>query len=316
MRFTEEQLTGYTKPISSTEKARCKNAIEMISQSLKEGGYDEKESIKLEYENTLAYSTTLKKEDIIIKLLVQGSYANNTNVKTESDVDIAVIQEDTFNTKYGLGKSKENYGFIEGNYNFLEYKRKIYNYLEHTFTHDNICWKNKCILVRGNSYRVDADAVPSRRYRDYTSDLVDDPDNFIGGINIISDDGENIINYPEQHIKNGRDKNNATNYFYKKIVRIMKKIRYIMIDKGIPTANNVSSFSLESLLWNIDNDEYTHEENYIGRVLNIVNFLKYTAIDNLDEYKEANGIKSLCENNIKKNNLKIFIKDLHYFCDF
>ena len=76
------------------------------------------------------------------------------------------------------------------------------------------------------------------------------PDNYIGGIVIKADDGEEIINYPEQHIANGRKKNNNTNYYYKKMVRMLKKMRYLMNDNKYSSANNVSSFGLESLLWN------------------------------------------------------------------
>ena len=46
-----------------------------------------------------------------ITLLVQGSYANKTNIPSESDVDVAVILESTFITKYRLGVSDENYNF-------------------------------------------------------------------------------------------------------------------------------------------------------------------------------------------------------------
>lgn len=43
---------------------------------------------------------------------MQGSYANNTNVRTQSDVDIAVVEEDTFRTQYRSGVSDSNYGFV------------------------------------------------------------------------------------------------------------------------------------------------------------------------------------------------------------
>ena len=46
-----------------------------------------------------------------IKLFIQGSYANNTNVRTQSDVDIAVVQEEIFQTVYREGVSDRNYNF-------------------------------------------------------------------------------------------------------------------------------------------------------------------------------------------------------------
>ena len=61
---------------------------------------------------------------------------------------------------------------------------------------------NKAIRINGNTYRKETDCVPCFRYRDYSNDYMDDPNNFIGGITIYSDKGERIINYPEQHINN------------------------------------------------------------------------------------------------------------------
>ena len=66
--------------------------------------------------------------------------------------------------------------------------------------------KNKSIKIHGNTYRKDADSVPCRRYRDYRGDYQKDTKNYIPGIVITPDHGSRIINYPEQHIANGRKK--------------------------------------------------------------------------------------------------------------
>lgn len=60
-----------------------------------------------------------------IVLLVQGSYANKTNISNESDVDLAVILESTFITEYRPGISRENYGFTAGTYTALELKDEV-----------------------------------------------------------------------------------------------------------------------------------------------------------------------------------------------
>lgn len=114
--------------------------------------------------------------------------------------------------------------------------------------------KNKSIKIYGNTYRKDADTVPCRRYRDYRNDYRKDASNYIHGIVITPDYGNRIINYPEQHIANGRRKNNDTNRYYKKMVRIIKKMRYLMRECGYTEAEQVSSFGLESLLWNLPDD--------------------------------------------------------------
>jgi tRNA nucleotidyltransferase (CCA-adding enzyme) len=58
-------------------------------------GYSEgNNSIKEEYSDTYAFSLEMRSSasDRDIKLLLQGSYANKTNVKQESDVDIALLK--------------------------------------------------------------------------------------------------------------------------------------------------------------------------------------------------------------------------------
>ncbi len=316
MKFTEEQIIKYSKPISDTEENKCKNAINMISNALRNMGYHEKQQIQLAYKDTFAYETMLQKNNTQIKLLIQGSYANNTNVRTKSDVDIAIIQEDVFTSNYRTGVVSSNYGFSNSDYTFKEYKKHIYNYLVNEFGDDNVKWKSKCLFVNGNSYRVDADTVPARRNKDYRNDFINDPSNYIGGISIISDEGETIINYPEQHIKNGRDKNKSTNLFYKKMVRIIKKIRYIMDDKNISSTSTVNSFMLESLLWNIPDYKYIDDLNYIEKFQGIINYIKYISFKELNSYKEANGIKKLCETKENEQNLINFIKDLDEFFEY
>ncbi|MEJ1314622.1 hypothetical protein QY885_12190, partial [Latilactobacillus sakei] len=84
----------------------------------------------------------------------------------------------------------------------------------------------------GNTYRKDADTVPAMRYRNYKWNFSDDPEEYIRGIRIKPDQGETIVNYPEQHILEGRKKNVATNHSYKKQVRIMKSVcgKWLMLD--------------------------------------------------------------------------------------
>lgn len=316
MLFTEEQIFSYSKPISDTEGIKCENAIRMVSDALKRVGYSEEKEIQLAYTNTFAYETKLKKNDTEIKLLVQGSYANKTNVRSESDVDIAVIQENIFVTNYRAGISGSYYGFNDADYSFKEYKKDIHGVLVEKFGFKNVEWRNKCLSVYGNTYRVEADTVPARRNRDYTGDFSYNIDNYTGGINIKSDRGEVIVNYPEQHIKNGQIKNGITNSFYKKMVRIIKRLRYFMKEEGIDSASKLNSFMLESLLWNIPTYKYINDISYLEKFNEIINYLRYMSINEIDSYKEANGIKNLCKNTEEKQNLIAFIEDLSKFYEY
>ena len=91
----------------------------------------------------------------------------------------------------------------------------------------------------------------------YSDDYINDSNNYVGGIEIRPDSGGRIINYPEQHIKLGIAKNKVTKYNFNKCVRIIKSMREDMEENGYAVSSKISSFGLESLLWNVDVSAYT-----------------------------------------------------------
>jgi len=317
LNFTEDQLKQFAAPLSETEERQCLNSIGMVRDALKQLGFtDDNKAITKMYENTFAYSLQMRglQSSRKIKIFVQGSYANNTNVRTQSDVDIAIVQEEAFQTEYRSGATDANYNFSIVSAALKTFKDEVQDCLEYKFGKD-VERKNKSIKVHGNTYRKEADTVPCQRLRNYTHEFYNNADNFIGGTVIKADDGSRIINYPEQHIENGKKKNNETNGYYKKMVRIVKNICYIMEDSGYSSAKNVSSFGLESLLWNIPSDKFMKYNIYRFVFGDVVDYL----FDNqglLPSYKEANGIKQLCPYTGDVKKYKAFIQDLKKFYQY
>ncbi|MDD6488466.1 MAG: nucleotidyltransferase [Clostridia bacterium] len=329
MKFTESMLDNYSQPLSATEDQYCQNAICMVSDALKRLGFtDDGKAISPLYPDTYAYSLQLRNasNNRKIKLFVQGSYANNTNVRTQSDVDIAVIQEEVFITEYRSSgsiypQSDSDYGFFTVPKAAKSFKDEVQECLIYKFGTD-VERKNKSIKVHGNTYRKDADTVPCKRYRDYRGDYSKNESNYVGGVVITPDHGSRIINYPEQHIANGRSKNVATHYHYKKMVRIMKKMRYLMEDSYYPSyitaASGVNSFMLESLLWNIEDPWYLDNCGIYRKVFAFKQMITYLSSHkgSFKLYKEANGIKPLCANNEAYNNLCAFVDVLSSFYEY
>ncbi|BDU51037.1 nucleotidyltransferase domain-containing protein [Haliovirga abyssi] len=315
MKFDEELLKKFALPLSQTEDEKCKNAIKMVRDAMKLSGYlDNSEVIKKYSEDTFSYTLDMNTSDYSKKLriLIQGSYANNTNIRSHSDVDVAVILESTFIPEYRAGITGEKYFFTDGTYSAKELKDDVERALNLKFNNQGVIRNDKSLKVIGNSYRVDADVVPAYRLRNYKDDYNFDSSNYIGGIEIRPDSGGRIRNYPEQHIINGKEKNNKTNYYFKKHVRILKKIRNLMKEDGYKSVEQVSSFGLESLLWNLPNDlfskysllKYTFDDILI--YLNNNNFM-------LGTFKEVNGIKVLFSNEEMVNKYKKFIKEINEY---
>lgn len=316
MKFSEDQLKEFAKPLSQTEENQCKNAIGMVADALKDIGLREEETIHKSFSDTPSYQLRMSGNyGYEVKIFLQGSYANNTNVRRNSDVDIAVVQEDRFRTKYREGINDSYYGFTKATPRERSFKDEVEIALRKKFGSD-VIRKNKSIRINGNSYRNDADSVPALRYRDYTNDYRYDSNNFIGGIVIKPDKGSEIINYPEEHIKNGIEKNKRTNYYFKKMVRIAKEMRYKMIESNYSSAQEISSFLVECLIWNAPDEYFTKYINYRFIFDEILSFL-YSNLNDMISFKEVNNIKYIwrddpdrlkyCEN---------FIKDLYRFYEY
>lgn len=314
MYFTEDELQGFAKPLSTTETERCKHAISMVRDALKDQGFTSGEIQRMSNQEAAFMVRLQKGLSGSITVFIQGSFANNTNVKTYSDVDIAVINEAVFRTKYRSGVTDENYGFVSSGITAQQFKNEIQHALEAKFG-GNVVRGDKSIKVNGNSYRVDADVVPALRFRDYTGDWSNNAANYIGGIAIVPDSGGLIINYPEQHIELGRKKNVNTNHYYKKIVRIAKKMRLLMKDKGYSSAKRVSSFFIESLIWNVPDSHFTKYSSLKYIFDDIVDYIKQNEVQ-LSQFKEANGIKALCPDQITLENARDFIDDLSSFFSY
>lgn len=195
-----------------------------------------------------------------ISIIPQGSYKSRTNVRNDSDVDICVCLNSTFFTRYPAGKSKEYYGNSDGSISFADFKNLIQKALEDYFGKENITRGNKAFDIHSNTYRVDADVVPALAYRYYydTGFSWHEPE----GICFLSDDGTKIINWPHQTYKNCKNKHNATGQRYRKVARILKRLRNKMQAENITEANDIPSFLIQSMVWSapdisFNRDTYT-----------------------------------------------------------
>lgn len=288
MKYNKNKLEEYAEPISNTEKEQCKNAIDMVKDALVSYGYSINRSINNYTNEGYAYYYELKSSNYsTVTVLVQGSYANNTNIKRYSDVDVSVIYTPIIPISLEMS--------------FNKYKDEVYAALYKKFGYE-VKRKNKSIKVNGNTYRKSIDVVPAFSL---TRNIED-------GIQFITDDGVKITNYPLKQISNENQKNKLTNYKYKKYVRIFKNIKMDMENLKFSSAENVGSFQVESLLWNISNDCFT---KYSALGYGVEEIIEYLASHKfmLNSYYESNGTKKLCGDYTSKYYLEKFIDDLKLF---
>lgn len=317
MKYSEETLKAYAAPLSETEDLKCRHAIEMIRDALSDSriglvGKIEKgegKGANYRFKITNYFGTDS------VTVLIQGSYANNTNIKSSSDVDIAVINEGTFYTKYREGVSDKDYGFSSADIETSSFKDKVEVALRAKLGAD-VVRHDKSIRVSGNTYRKDADVVPAYRYRDYSQDFLLSSSNYVGGIEIFPDSGGRIINYPEQHLKLGREKNIATNHVYKKVVRVAKNITNDMQEHGIVSASPISSFAIESLFWNVPDSTYLQYTSILKYATDEAISYLFSHQDDFFSFKEANGIKAIWTDCASTIQLKDYVTSLKEWFEY
>jgi len=264
----ETTFNAWSQPPGQAEQERCANAEQAIKNAIKS-------------------SNILKSRDI--RVFTQGSYRNNTNVRKESDVDVAVVCYDVFFSDLPTGKTRENFGIIDGNYDYPQFKNEVGQALVDYFGSTSVTRGNKAFNIRENSYHVEADVAPFFEHRRYQENGT-----YISGVELRPNNGGRVINWPQQHYDNGVLKNNATNRRFKSLVRIFKSLCNYMSEKKIAEAKPIAGFLLECLIWNVPNDNFGHS-SYSDDVRACLIFLynNTKSDDTCKEWGEVSELKYL-----------------------
>lgn len=264
----EDQLRRWATAPSETEETKCQNAVRLITNAIKERfGSD-------------------------VTVFLQGSYKNRTNVRQDSDVDIVVRHDDIFFPDISdLSESDQavyNSKRVSSNYTFQQFKNDVQLVLENAFGKTEIERRDKCIKVKENTYRVNADVVPCYKYKKFRTPS----DVSVEGIQLFTDKGIKVVSFPEQHFDRGQNKNVQTSRMYKSVVRILKNIENEFVDQGTINEESMSSFFLECLVWNVSNADFNATTYYQATrniIVRVYNDMKGTP----GKYTEVNGIKPL-----------------------
>ena len=224
----EDRLRGWTGPSSQTEQEKQARTERMVRDAIRAHP---------------AFSGQR------IAVYAKGSYPNNTNVRTESDVDIAVQCSEVVyweEATHGIHTRGPSY---QGIWTPATLRSEVTNALRARFPNQVDASGRVAIKVRPSTVREDADVVPCFDYHYYLSSQ-----SYREGIKIFRRDGSDIINYPRQHLENGRAKNTRTNHNFKKTVRILKRTANSMAESHVH--REVASCLVESLVYNCPDSNF------------------------------------------------------------
>lgn len=234
------------------------------------------------------------------KVYAKGSYANNTNVRLDYDVDIAVECTDFYyygqtgtaaDAKQAAVKAKIR--AYKGGYTPTQFKNDVEHALVDCYGRNAIKRGNMALRVREKKTTLPADVVPCFEYHDiYDVDFWGNI-KYLQGTRIYPETGSHIHNWPTQQYDNGVSKNDATGRRYKRMVRALKRVENELFKKG-RIEKELPSFLMECLVYNVPNDRFNHN-TYVSDMREVLaaifnQTLKY---DTCSEWREVNGLKDL-----------------------
>ena len=274
MNISEETFEAWSKGPSKTETEKCENAEVAVRKAL--NGHD-----------------GLSRLDLSI--FAQGSYRARTNVRQDSDVDICVRHNEVFFTDYPNDERDEDYGNVTSSVSYADFKDMVGEALSAYFGTTAVTRGNKAFDIHANTYRIDADVVPAFEHRRYLErSSLNGTSEYLSGIAFIPDQGDMVRNWPNQNYSNGVEKNEQCSRHYKRVVRILKRLRHVMREEDIAAADPVSSFLIECLVWNAPNEAFQHE-SYTDDVRYVIADLwnRTRKDEDCSEWGEVNELKYL-----------------------
>ena len=238
-----------------------------------------------------------------IKVYAKGSYANKTNVRADSDVDVVVENQHLFYYNYLLsgGQSPSATAHIPpytGPWNSTtEWRSEVTKAMQNAFGVSQVDVSGKVALTIAEviGSRPSADVVPSFLLHRY-----DSPDRSIKhvGSRVFTTAGDHVDNFPAQQKANGIQKDHATNGRYKKFVRALKSAENFLAASG--QIDDLPSYFMECLVWNVPNSVigtgYSLDEGFAATLRHI--YLS-TYNKQVDEWLEPNRLKWLFKGHSK-----------------
>lgn len=233
-----------------------------------------------------------------IKVYAKGSYANQTNVRADSDVDVVVENRDLYYYRYNPTSSTPapdpNASPYTGRWDDKdEWRTEVTRALYNAFGTSQVDTSGKVALTIAEvpGSRPSADVVPSFEFRRF-----DAADRSVvhHGSRVFSTDGKAIDNFPAQQKSNGVEKDRLTSGRYKKYVRALKSAENYLAENG--TISDLPSYFMECLVWNVPNHTITTGYSLDdGFRATLAHLLTNLIPDNFDknDWREPNGLKRL-----------------------
>lgn len=236
--------------------------------------------------------------NIDYEVYLQGSYCNDTNIRGDSDVDVVVQLNSSFQHDISALSAAQQLRFHshfpDALYTWSDLRNHVLRALIAHYGASAVREGKKSLKVSGTPWRLPADVVAAMQYRKYFRfhDVLQQ-DYAEGMIFYVPSEVRWIVNYPKLHYHNGVEKNRAyvTGGQFKPLVRVFKNMREYLVDHSLMPQGLAPSYFLECLLYNAPNETFDHS---IG--LSVYQILCFLQGANLTSLVCQNGQEFLCGN--------------------
>jgi len=195
------------------------------------------------------------------RVYIKGSYANNTNVRLNYDIDVAVEYYGFFYSDMCFelaGANQSVVGIVDSDdpYTRAEFKADIKAALVSSFGSAAIQTGDIAFRVREKQTTLPADVVPSWELRRYDRIVAGQPISYVGS-RVFPASGGYKDNFPKIQLENGVRKNNRTGRRYKRMVRCFKKLQTHLMNEKLIKAE-LPSYLSECLVYNVPDTAFNH----------------------------------------------------------
>jgi len=197
-------------------------------------------------------------DDVRYVTYLQGSYRNNTHLRRQSDVDVVVeltslpVRDSSLLPDSQKILLKER--FPEPEYGWRRFRRDVRSALAAAFGDSRVREGKKTFKLAMESPEIPVDVVVAVRYLTYTEYSGQRSYKRTEGLGLyLPAESRWAINYPHLHRRNGVGKEKATNWWFRRTIRMFKNARAQLVDEGRLGSDTARSYHIECLLYNVPN---------------------------------------------------------------
>ena len=155
--------------------------------------------------------------------------------------------------------------FPEPEYGWRRFRRDVRGAIAGAFGDSRVREGKKTWKLAMESPEIPVDVVVSVRYLTYTEYSGQRSYKRTEGLGLyLPAEGRWAVNYPHLHRRNGVEKEKATNWWFRRTIRMFKNARAQLVEEGRLGPDTARSYHIECLLYNVPNRLLTgsHQSAY------------------------------------------------------